>query len=166
MGEIAELKHEVVLVREIPQRLCESMASCRDIYKDVLLTLQSFVPDGDSSIGKFLATTSEIGFSLFSNLEKCLSMAMDNHKSFNVNDSLVQENWKVLSERLKGTITFLALAEKLAVQNKEEKNNPTRGSAYKVAAWSQSSRYHLSIMILFFILIFGYVFPLFRISII
>ncbi|KAJ6730172.1 CENTROMERE PROTEIN E [Salix viminalis] len=166
MGEIAELKHEVVLVREIPQRLCESMASCRDIYKDVLLTLQSFVPDGDSSIGKFLATTSEIGLSLFSNLEKCFSMAMDGHKSFNVNDSLVQENLKVLSERLKGTITSLAFSEKLAVQNKEEKNNPTRGSAYKVAAWSQSSRYHLSIMILFFILIFGCVFPLFRISII
>ncbi|KAJ6685784.1 CENTROMERE PROTEIN E [Salix purpurea] len=131
MGEIAELKHEVVLVREIPQRLCESMASCRDIYKDVLLTLQSFVPDGDSSIGKFLSATSEIGLSLFSNLEKCFSMAMDGHKSFNVNDSLVQENWKVLSERLKGTITSLALAEKLAVQNREEKNNPIRGSAYK-----------------------------------
>ncbi|KAB5568849.1 hypothetical protein DKX38_002642 [Salix brachista] len=131
MGEIAELKHEVVLVREIPQRLCESTASCRDIYKDVLLTLQSFVPDGDSSIGKLLATTSEIGLSLFSNLEKCFSMAMDDHKSFSVNDSLVQENWKVLSERLKGTITSLALAEKLAVQNKEEKNNPIRGSAYK-----------------------------------
>ncbi|KAJ6335308.1 hypothetical protein OIU78_012024 [Salix suchowensis] len=132
MGEIAELKHEVVLVREIPQRLCESMASCRDIYKDVLLTLQSFVPDGDSSIGKFLSATSEIGLSLFSNLEKCFSMAMDGHKSFDVNDSLVQENWKVLSERLKGTITSLALAEKLAVQNREEKNNPIRGSAYKV----------------------------------
>ncbi|KAJ6709689.1 CENTROMERE PROTEIN E [Salix koriyanagi] len=132
MGEIAELKHEVVLVREIPQRLCESMASCRDNYKDVLLTLQSFVPDGDSSIGKFLSATSEIGLSLFSNLEKCFSMAMDGHKSFNVNDSLVQENWKVLSERLKGTITSLALAEKLAVQNREEKNNPIRGSAYKV----------------------------------
>ncbi|KAH8516347.1 hypothetical protein Peur_047624 [Populus x canadensis] len=99
MGEISELKHEVVLVREIPQRLCESMASCRDIYKDVLLTLQSFVPDGDSSIGKFLSTTCEIGLSLFSNLEKRFSMEMDDHKSFNVNDSLVQENWKVLSER-------------------------------------------------------------------
>ena len=126
---------------------------------------QSFVPDGDSSIGKFLATTSEIGLSLFSNLEKCFPMAMDDHKSFNVNDSLVQENWKVLSESLKVTITSLALAEKIVVQNKEEKN-PIRGSAYKVAAWSQSSRYHLSIMILFFILIFGCVFPLFRISII
>jgi centromeric protein E len=66
---------------------------------------------------------------------------------------------------LKGTITSLALAEKLAVQNKEEKN-PICGSAYKVATWSQSSRYHLSIMILFFVLMFGYVVPFFRISII
>ncbi|KAF9687474.1 hypothetical protein SADUNF_Sadunf02G0097300 [Salix dunnii] len=164
-GEISELKHEIVLVHEMPQRLCESMASFRDIYKDVLLTLQSFVPDGDSSVGKFLATTSEIGLSLSSNLEKCFSMAMEDRKSFNLNDSLVQENWKVFSESLKVTITSLALAEKFAVQNKEEKN-PIRGSAYKVAAWSHSSRYHLSIMILFFILIFGYVFPLFRISII
>ena len=113
-----------------------------------LIPKQSLVPDGDSSIGKFLSTTCEIGLSLFSNLEKRFSMEMDDHKSFNVNDSLVQENWKVLSERLKGTITSLALAKKLAVQNKEEKN-PICGSAYKVATWSQSSRYHLSIMILF-----------------
>lgn len=126
---------------------------------------QSFVPDGDSSIGKFLSTTSEIGLTLFSNLEKRFSMAMDDHKSFNENDSLVQENCEVLSERLKSTITSLALAEKLAVQNKEEKN-PICGSTYKVAAWSQSSRYHLSVMILFFILMFGYIVPSFRISII
>ncbi|KAG6784425.1 hypothetical protein POTOM_010118 [Populus tomentosa] len=92
---------------------------------------QSLVPDGDSSIGKFLSTTCEIGLSLFSNLEKRFSMEMDDHKSFNVNDSLVQENWKVLSERLKGIITSLALAEKLAVQNKEGKN-PICGSAYKI----------------------------------
>jgi len=64
-----------------------------------LISKQSFVPDGDSSIGKFLSTTCEIGLSLFSNLEKRFSMEMDDHKSFNVNDSLVQENWKVLSER-------------------------------------------------------------------
>ncbi|KAJ6871998.1 hypothetical protein NC651_031175 [Populus alba x Populus x berolinensis] len=130
MGEISELKHEALVIREIPQRLCESMASCRDTYKDVLLTLQSFVPDGDSSIGKFLSTTSEIGLTLFSNLEKRFSMAMDDHKSFNESDSLVLENCEVLSERLKSTITSLAFAEKLAVRNKEEKN-PICGSTYK-----------------------------------
>ena len=124
---------------------------------------QSFAPDEDSSIGKFLSTTSEIGLTLFSNLEKRVALAMDDHKSFNENDSLVQENCKVLSERLKSTITSLASAEKIAVQNKEEKN-PICGSTYKVAAWSQSSRYHF--MILFFILMFGYIVPSFRISII
>ncbi|KAJ6344833.1 hypothetical protein OIU76_006380 [Salix suchowensis] len=138
MGEISELKHEAVLIREIPQRLCESMASCRDIYKDVMLTLQSFAPDEDSSIGKFLSTTSEIGLTLFSNLEKRVALAMDDHKSFNENDSLVQENCKVLSERLKSTITSLASAEKIAVQNKEEKN-PICGSTYKECSLGEES---------------------------
>uniref|UniRef100_A0A6N2MLN3 Kinesin motor domain-containing protein n=1 Tax=Salix viminalis TaxID=40686 RepID=A0A6N2MLN3_SALVM len=138
MGEISELKHEAVLIREIPQRLCESMASCRDIYKDVMLTLQSFAPDEDSSIGKFLSTTSEIGLTLFSNLEKRVALAMDDHKSFNENDSLVQENCKVLSERLKSTITSLASAEKIAVQNKEEKN-PICGSTYKECTLGEES---------------------------
>ncbi|KAJ6678961.1 CENTROMERE PROTEIN E [Salix purpurea] len=138
MGEISELKHEAVLIREIPQRLCESMASCRDIYKDVMLTLQSFAPDEDSSIGKFLSTTSEIGLTLFSNLEKRVALAMDDHKSFNENDSLVQENCKVLSERLKSTITSLASAEKIAIQNKEEKN-PICGSTYKECTLGEES---------------------------
>ncbi|CAK7347391.1 unnamed protein product [Dovyalis caffra] len=138
MREISELKHETELIREIPQRLCESMAGCRDSYKDVLLTMQSFVPDGDPCIGKFISTTSEIGLTLFSNLVERFSMAIDDHISFNGSDSLVQEDCKVLSERLKSTITSLALAEKLTVQNTEEKN-PICSSAYKECTLGEES---------------------------
>lgn len=194
MGEISELKQEVLLIREIPQRLCESVASYKEIYKDVLLTLQvkpvnficpfqfiitdiklvklafylpfeqSFIPDDESSIAKLLSSTSDICISLFSNLETNLSMAMDGCKSFPRNDSPVREECKVLSERLKGTITSLVLSETLAIQNKEVKN-PMCGSDNEVAAWSQSI-YHLSIMVLFFILMFGYVVSFFKILII
>lgn len=40
MGEVTEIQKEAALVQEIPQRLCESVANCKDIYKDVLLTLE------------------------------------------------------------------------------------------------------------------------------
>lgn len=40
MGEISELQQEAQLVREIPQQLLESVANCKDMYNDVLSTLQ------------------------------------------------------------------------------------------------------------------------------
>lgn len=40
MGEVTEIQKEAALVQEIPQRLCQSVANCKDIYKDVLLTLE------------------------------------------------------------------------------------------------------------------------------
>lgn len=39
-GEISELRQEALQVQEIPRRLCESVASCKDFYKDVLSTMQ------------------------------------------------------------------------------------------------------------------------------
>ncbi|XWS25486.1 hypothetical protein CRYUN_Cryun27aG0072000 [Craigia yunnanensis] len=39
-GEISELEQEALLVREMPQRLCESVASFKDIYEDVLSKMQ------------------------------------------------------------------------------------------------------------------------------
>lgn len=116
---------------------------------------QSFVPDGEYSTTKLLSSTSEIGISLLSNLESYLLVDKDNHDSFPRNDSLVQEHCKVLSESIRGTITSLVASEKLAIQNKEVENTIC-SCDYKVAAWSQSSRYHLSIMFLFFLLMFGF----------
>lgn len=47
MGEISEIQQEAQLVREIPRQLLESVANCKDMYSDVLWTLQvctSFLP--------------------------------------------------------------------------------------------------------------------------
>ena len=40
MLEISELQKEAQLIREIPQRLGECAATCKDIYVDVLSTTQ------------------------------------------------------------------------------------------------------------------------------
>lgn len=39
-GEISELRQEVLQIQEIPRRLGESVASCKDFYEDVLSTMQ------------------------------------------------------------------------------------------------------------------------------
>ncbi|EEF52244.1 ATP binding protein, putative [Ricinus communis] len=125
MEEISKLKQEALAVKEVPQTLCKSLTSCKDVYKDIFLTLQSFVPDGESCTAKLLSSTSEFGISLFSNLESYFLMAKDDHKCF-PNDFLVQEQCKVHSERLKGTIESMVAAEKLAIQNEEAKNTTCR----------------------------------------
>lgn len=40
VSEISELQQEAQLIREIPQRLGECAATCKDIYVDVLSTTQ------------------------------------------------------------------------------------------------------------------------------
>ncbi|XVF39773.1 hypothetical protein PTKIN_Ptkin01aG0059400 [Pterospermum kingtungense] len=110
MGEISELRQEALLVREMPQRLSESVASCKTIFEDVLSKMQSSASDGKST-AKLLSGTSEIGTALFSTLETHISKAIDGHRSSSGNDSLIQECNKVLSETLKSTITSLILLE-------------------------------------------------------
>lgn len=40
MEELSELQQEAQLIHEIPQRLCESVENCKEIYKDVLSIFQ------------------------------------------------------------------------------------------------------------------------------
>lgn len=40
MDDISELQQEAKLMREIPKRLSESVANCKDIYEDVLSIIQ------------------------------------------------------------------------------------------------------------------------------
>ncbi|GKV10403.1 hypothetical protein SLEP1_g21771 [Rubroshorea leprosula] len=120
MGEVSELKHEAKIIQEIPERLHESVASCKDIYEDVMSTMQSFASNGESSTAKLLSGTSEIGRTLFSTLETHFAMVM-NHKPVHANDSVSQEQYKELSESLKSTVTSLVLSEK-PMENKQVKN--------------------------------------------
>ncbi|OMO70846.1 hypothetical protein COLO4_28466 [Corchorus olitorius] len=121
MGEISDLKQEALLVQEMPQRLCESLATCKDIFEDVLSKMQSLVSDRKPSTAKVLSGTSDIGKTLFSTLEAHLSMAVDGSKSSYGNDSLTQECNKKLSEMLKNTITSLIPSETAGAEEEHVK---------------------------------------------
>ncbi|KAI8003257.1 Kinesin-like protein KIN-7N [Camellia lanceoleosa] len=111
MGEISELQQEALLIQEIPRQLLESVVNCKDIYKDVLSSLQSFVTNENSSTSKLLSSTSEIGTSLFSTLESHFSMVIDGQRRSSENNTVIQEQSKLLCERLSSTITSLVLSE-------------------------------------------------------
>ncbi|XP_050214448.1 kinesin-like protein KIN-7N [Mercurialis annua] len=123
--EISELKRQALEIREVPQTLCKSVTSCKEIYENILLTLQNFVPNGESSTARLLSGTRDIGICLFSNLESHLLIAKDDFKSL-PNDSAVQEQCNVHSERLEDTIKSMVALEKLAVGSKEAKNTTCR----------------------------------------
>lgn len=40
MQEMSELKQETLTMKEIPNRLSESVANCKDVYKDVIGTMK------------------------------------------------------------------------------------------------------------------------------
>ncbi|XVE55721.1 hypothetical protein DITRI_Ditri03aG0180900 [Diplodiscus trichospermus] len=130
MGEISELKQEALLVREMPQKFRESVASCKDIYEDILSKMQNFASDGKSSTAKLLSGTSEIGTTLFSTLETHISQAIDGHSSSSGNGSLIQESNKMLSEKLKSTITSLILSDTAGTEDKQGKAS-SRSSNFK-----------------------------------
>ncbi|WCJ35583.1 Kinesin-like protein KIN-7N [Euphorbia peplus] len=137
MEEIFELKQEASAIKEMPQRLSKSMTSFKDMYTDLLQTLQSLIPDGESPTAKLLSSTNEIGTSLFSNLESYLCTGKSNDESFPGNDSILQEQCKLLSEKLKGTVTSLFAIEKPAIQNKEA--NKIGSSDYKDSSLGEAT---------------------------
>ncbi|PON65553.1 Kinesin-like protein [Parasponia andersonii] len=121
MVELSELRQEAQLIQEIPQRLCKCAANCKDVYVDALSMTQSFISDGKSSTAKLVSSMSEIGASLFTILETHFSMALDGNHPLE-NDNLIQEQHKVLSDRLKSTIKSLLASETLSSQDENEKN--------------------------------------------
>lgn len=96
---------------------------------------------------------SEIGASLFTILETHFSISLEGSSPVE-NDNLIQEHHKVLSERLKSTIKSLVSSETLSLQDENEMN-PLCRCEHKVAAWSQLSRYHSFVMILFSAILLG-----------
>lgn len=180
MSELSELQQEARLIQEIPRKLCECAANCKDVYIDVLsmtqvilfslvnfffptsicwysiaahnilamqfLSLQSFISDGKSSTSKLLSSMSEIGWSLFTALETHFSMVLES--PFSRNDHLIQEQHKVLCERMKTTITSLVSSERASLEDHNVMNSLCR-CEHKVAACSRLSRYN-SLVVIFF----------------
>ncbi|CAM8926259.1 unnamed protein product [Rhodiola kirilowii] len=109
LKEISDLQEETLLIRQVPKRLCESVATCKSIYKDVMLVMQNLFADNDSPTAKLLTCTSEVGDSLFSTLESHFSLATYKSQISGENDTSVQQQFKSLSERLHQTVKYLAL---------------------------------------------------------
>ncbi|KAG8499274.1 hypothetical protein CXB51_005722 [Gossypium anomalum] len=118
-GDISKLKQEALLAREMPQRLCDSVTSFKDTYEEVLSKMQRYTFDGKSSTAKLLRCISEIGSILFSTMETSISNTTHRHKLSSGNDSLIQEYNKMLSEKLKSTITSLILSETASSEDKQ-----------------------------------------------
>ncbi|XP_021821597.1 kinesin-like protein KIN-7N isoform X2 [Prunus avium] len=120
VSEISELQKEAQLIREIPQRLSECAATCKDIYVDVLSKTQSFISDEKTSAAKLVSSISEIGTSLFTTLETHFSVASgEGQRSFSETSSLIQEQREVLSERLNSTIKLLVSSERPSIENEQ-----------------------------------------------
>ncbi|XXG48855.1 hypothetical protein AAC387_Pa02g3189 [Persea americana] len=107
MAEISELQQEALSIRGIPRRMCESVANCKDIYKDILSIMQGFAADGKSQNVKLLSSTSDVGFHLFSTLEAHFSRAMDDDTTYIGDNSVTQHECKVLAEKVNAAIVDL-----------------------------------------------------------
>ncbi|XP_010248347.1 PREDICTED: kinesin-like protein KIN-7N isoform X2 [Nelumbo nucifera] len=154
--EMSKLQQEMLLIRGIPQKLCVSVTHCKDIYKDVLSIMQSFVPDKKSSTARLLSSTGDIGINLFSTLEAHFSMDIGGYKVLSGENSLIHEQWKVLVELLNNVITILVSSQALNVK-RECLKIPMCTRKHVVAAKSQPSRFQFSILTMFSFMIIGIV---------
>jgi len=89
---------------------------------------------------------------------------MDDRSSSTGNNFLIQEQCKVLYEKLNSTITSLVSSETPSFEN-EEARAQLCSCGNKVAARSQLSSYCLLITILFSTVLLGYFFSFFKILI-
>ncbi|CAN1775928.1 Kinesin-like protein KIN-7N, partial [Linum perenne] len=146
MHEKSELEQKLDLLGHIPPNFLKYITSSIDIYEEAHSTLlQSCALEAETSTARLLSGTREIGKTVLSNLENYISRAVDGGESIQKDDSAVEKELKMLSERSKA----VASSEALKFQSGKKE------SESKVAAWSQSSRYHISILVIFFAFLLG-----------
>ncbi|KAL0888998.1 hypothetical protein Bca101_012981 [Brassica carinata] len=123
MEDISELKQEMLHMKEIPKRLYESVANCKDVYKDVIVTMKSFMAEKETPRAKLFFGVTEIATSILSTLESQFSVIMDGQKAGS-GDHPLSDQWETLRVNLKNTASLLSDAqakdEILNCHNKEE----------------------------------------------
>ncbi|CAN8241144.1 unnamed protein product [Cochlearia groenlandica] len=107
MEEISVLKQEMFIIKDIPKRLSNSVATCKDVYKDVIVTMQSSIAENESLTAKLLFGTTEITTSLLLTLETQVSLILDGSGV----DHLLSDQWETLCASLKNTTTSLLSEE-------------------------------------------------------
>ncbi|KAL4034352.1 hypothetical protein IC575_007486 [Cucumis melo] len=103
MAEISEIQQKQRAIEELPEKLSNSLAICKEVYIEILSSLQSAKDDEKPSTTKFLSSTSEIGTCLFTTLEAHLTTA--------TNDSLIQKQYDVLRANINNIMESLMLSE-------------------------------------------------------
>ncbi|XP_018434978.1 kinesin-like protein KIN-7N [Raphanus sativus] len=145
MEEMSELKQETLHMKETPKRLYESVANCKDVYNDVIVTMKSLMAEKESQTARLLFGAAEITKNLLSTLESQFSMIMDGQKAGR--DHPLSDQWETLRASLKNTTTSLVSD----AQAKDEFLNCHN----KVASLSKSPTYG-SILFIFSVLLLGY----------
>ncbi|KAF8079579.1 hypothetical protein N665_1017s0002 [Sinapis alba] len=107
MGEISELKEETLHMKEIPKRLSESVANCKDVYKDVIVTMKTLMAEKESPTARLLFGATEITTSCLSTLESQFSMIMDGQKACSTVYHPLSDQWETLRVSLKNTTLSL-----------------------------------------------------------
>lgn len=111
--------------------------------------MQSSVDNEKSFAKNLLSSMTEIGGNLFSTLETHCRMAVDGHKTVSMDNSLLQDQCKILCERLNNTVAMLAASDA---------KSTLHGSDYKVVSRLNLliSKFSSVFWVLFFILTLGY----------
>ncbi|KAL0558103.1 hypothetical protein IC582_006667 [Cucumis melo] len=103
MAEISEIQQKQRAIEELPEKLSNSLAICKEVYIEILSSLRSAKDDEKPSTTKFLSSTSEIGMCLFTTLEAHLTTA--------TNESLIQKQYDVLRANINNIMESLMLSE-------------------------------------------------------
>lgn len=125
--EIEKLEGEAKLARGIPQMLCESVATCKEIYNNVLSIMGRSVADEKSFASKLLSSMSEIGTNLFATLESQCTMDREGLRTFSSDDTFVKYQCKLLCEKLNSAVALLASSE---IHGTTEKELNTRRTSH------------------------------------
>ncbi|KAF3578959.1 hypothetical protein DY000_02031247, partial [Brassica cretica] len=125
MENISELKQEMLHMKKIPERLYESVANCKDVCKDVIVTMKSLVAEKESPRAKLFFGATEITTSLLSTLESQFSVIMDGQKSGS-GDHPSSDQWETLCVNLKNITTSLLSDAQAIDRNFNCHNKPAR----------------------------------------
>ncbi|XP_042046839.1 kinesin-like protein KIN-7N [Salvia splendens] len=141
--EKSELQLEILTAREVPRKLLETVTHCKGIHNDVFSIIQNTVADEKSEIAQMLATTTEVGTSLFSTLESHLLMAADGKRPLPLNDCFVQEQYNTLHQKLSDAVYSFGSSDGSTVGDEYKENSSncsnTKGTLGEViACWKQA----------------------------
>ncbi|GAA0159238.1 hypothetical protein LIER_16063 [Lithospermum erythrorhizon] len=145
MQKLDELQQEALLIQDIPQKLCQAVTICKDLYRDILSNLQTFIADDKSGAAKLLSSSCEIGASLFSVLESHFSIDDEEHKSM----STTAED---ICKRLNSTIYNLVISDAPLLEEEIGKDPPADCKTKvftlleDVASWKQKVEVELQLI--------------------